>query len=93
MNIRSPETRRYLYGVVVALIPLLVLFGLIAPEDVATWTNLAGALLGLGAAGLALPNTPSGGGKHRATQGTIGDGDVELRGGDGRVAEQDLHGA
>lgn len=68
MNIRNPETRRYLYGVAVALIPLLVLFGLIAPEDVATWTNLAGALLGLGAAGLALPNTPAGGGgRHRAS--------------------------
>lgn len=67
MSLRDPAVRRYLYGVVVALIPLLVLFGLIAPEDVATWTNLAGALLGLGAAGLALPNTPAGGGEHRAS--------------------------
>lgn len=68
MNIRSPETRRYLYGVVLALIPVLVVFGLVSPDDVATWTNLAGALLGLGAAGLALPNTPpGGGGRHRAS--------------------------
>jgi len=68
VNIRSPETRRYLYGVVLALIPVLVVFGLVSPDDVATWTNLAGALLGLGAAGLALPNTPAAGGRHRAPQ-------------------------
>ena len=73
MNIRSPETRRYLYGVALALIPVLVLFGLISPDDVATWTNLAGALLGLGAAGLALPNTPTAGGKHRASPPDVAD--------------------
>lgn len=54
----DPAVRRYIYGVVVALIPVLVGFGLISPEQVQLWLNLAAAVLGLGATALALPNTP-----------------------------------
>lgn len=57
MIITKPETRRYLYGVVAAAIPILVLFGLIGPDDIALWLYLAAAVLGLATPIVALPNT------------------------------------
>jgi hypothetical protein len=56
--IPDPAVRRWLYGVVVAMIPVLVLFGLISPESVQLWLNLAAAILGLGTTALATANTP-----------------------------------
>jgi hypothetical protein len=56
--IPDPAVRRWLYGVVVAMIPVLVLFGLISPESVQLWLNLAAAVLGLGTTALATVNTP-----------------------------------
>ena len=56
--IPDPLIRRYIYGVVLAFIPILVGFGVISPEQVQLWLNLAAAVLGLGATALALPNTP-----------------------------------
>jgi hypothetical protein len=56
--IPDPAVRRWLYGVVVAMIPVLVLFGLISPESVQLWLNLAAAILGLGTTALATVNTP-----------------------------------
>ena len=56
--ITDPLVRRYLYGVVLAFIPILVLFGLISPESVQLWLNLAAAVLGLGTTALATANTP-----------------------------------
>ena len=56
--IPDPAVRRYLYGVVAVMIPILVGFGVISPEQVQLWLNLAAAVLGLGATALALPNTP-----------------------------------
>lgn len=58
MNIQDPAVRRYIYGIVVAAIPLLVILGVIAQNDAQVWLNLAAAALGLGTATLALPNTP-----------------------------------
>lgn len=57
--IQNPRHRKYVYGIVLAAIPLLVLFGLITEDEVQVYLNLAAAILGLGSAGLALPNTPS----------------------------------
>lgn len=57
MIITKPETRRYLYGIVAATIPILVLFGLIGPDDIALWLYLAAAVLGLATPIVALPNT------------------------------------
>lgn len=54
----DPAVRKYLYGVVVAMIPVLVGFGLVSPEQVQLWLNLAGAVLGLGTTVLAVANTP-----------------------------------
>ena len=56
--ITDPLVRRYLYGVVLAFIPILVLFGLISPESVQLWLNLTAAVLGLGTTALATANTP-----------------------------------
>ena len=56
--ITDPAIRKYVYGVVLAMIPVLVGFGLISPEQVQLWLNLAAAVLGLGTTGLAVANTP-----------------------------------
>lgn len=61
--IPNPDARRYIYTVVIAVIPILVIAGWVAANDVQTWLNLVAAILGLGSAGLALPNTP---GRHEA---------------------------
>ena len=59
MNTFTPAVRKWIYGIAAAAIPVLVLFGVVAAEDTQVWLNFAAAVLGLGAAGLALPNTPS----------------------------------
>jgi len=65
VNIQDPAVRRYVYGVVLALIPVAQLFRLIPEESVPLIINVVTAVLGMGAAGLALPNTPDG--KHEAS--------------------------
>jgi len=57
VNIRDPKTRAYIYGVVLAAIPLLQFFRLIPGDAVPLVVNIVSAALGMGAAGLALPNT------------------------------------
>lgn len=49
----TPQQRQWLYGVVVAALPLLVVLKLVQPEDVSLWLSLAAAVLGTGAAGTA----------------------------------------
>lgn len=56
--IQDPAIRRYVYGVVAAAIPILLLVGLITPDFVTPILNVTAAILGLGTAALALPNTP-----------------------------------
>jgi len=63
--IQDPKVRAYIYGVVLAVIPLLQFFRLIPGEAVPLIVNIVTAVLGTGAAALALPNTPTGG-KHSA---------------------------
>ena len=58
MNITDPKIRRYIYATILGAIPLLLAYGVIGGEQVQAWTNFAAALLGIPAAGLALPNTP-----------------------------------
>lgn len=55
MNVKLPsaQTRQWAYRVILAAIPLLVVVGLIAPEQVGLWLGLAAAILGIGATGLA----------------------------------------
>lgn len=56
--IKNPQARRYIYGVVAAAIPILVIVGVISEDQVQLWLTFAAAVLGLGSAGLAAPNTP-----------------------------------
>ena len=58
MFIKDPNTRKWIYGIVAAAIPVLVILGFVSGEDTQVWLNLAAAVLGLGTAGLAAPNTP-----------------------------------
>ena len=58
MFIKDPNTRKWIYGIVAAAIPVLVILGFASGEDTQVWLNLAAAVLGLGTAGLAAPNTP-----------------------------------
>ena len=59
MNIRDPKTRAYIYGIVLAAIPLLQFFRLVPGDAIPLIVNVVTAVLGVGAAGLALPNTPN----------------------------------
>lgn len=55
----SPATRTWLYGVVLAALPIAVAYGLIADGDAALWVALAGAALGILPAGLATAYRPT----------------------------------
>lgn len=55
--IAQPRTRRWIYGIAVAAVPLLVAYGVIAESDAALWIGLAGAVLGTGVPALAAANT------------------------------------
>lgn len=49
-----PAVRQYLYSVLLATIPLLLVYGIIDGSAVALWVGLAGAVLGLGTATAAI---------------------------------------
>lgn len=53
----TQATRHYIYGIVAAAIPLLVLLGVITGDVAQEVLNIAAAVLGVGAAALALPNS------------------------------------
>ena len=55
--IPSPETRAWLYGIMVAAAALAVIYGITTVEEAGGWLVLAGAALGV-SNGLALANTP-----------------------------------
>lgn len=57
MIITTPAARRYIYGISIAAIAVLVVLGLVSEDQTQVWLNLVAAILGLGNAGLALPNT------------------------------------
>ena len=57
--IAQPKTRRWIYGIAIAAVPLLVAYGVIAESDAALWIGLAGAVLGTGVPALAAANTPT----------------------------------
>jgi hypothetical protein len=59
MNIKDVRTRKYIYGVAVASVPILLLLKVITPESVDVIINWLSAVLALGAPSLALANTPA----------------------------------
>lgn len=54
----KPETRKLIYGVVAALVPLLVAFGTISDEVGQTLLNVSAALLTVSGSLLAIKNVP-----------------------------------
>jgi hypothetical protein len=56
MNI-DERTRAYVYRVLLAVVPLLVGYGLLAEGQAALWIGLAGALLAVGGDALAVKHT------------------------------------
>jgi len=66
-NIQDVATRRYIYAVAAASVPLLLLLKIITPDYVDVILNWLSAVLGLGAPALAFTNTPKPtDAKHRA---------------------------
>lgn len=60
MRYLTPKVRAWLYGIALAVFPILVALGILAEEDAALWVALVGAVL---VPGLALANVPRG--EHR----------------------------
>ena len=50
----NESQRAYVYRIVLALVPLAVIYGVVQEQDVAVWVGLAAAVLGTG---LATANT------------------------------------
>lgn len=59
VGIQSPAVRRYVYGVFLALGPIVLFYGLLSAQEFVMWAGLIGTALGL-PNGLALVNTPTG---------------------------------
>lgn len=57
MNLANEATRAYIYRVIATVIPILVLSGYLAGDQVQLWLNLAAAVLGLAGGGLAAAHT------------------------------------
>lgn len=55
--LKNPQNRKYIYGIVTALIPILVATGLILPGISDLIVALVAAVLGLGSSALATANT------------------------------------
>lgn len=55
----TPTVRRWLYGVLVALVPLLIAYGVVEETTAPLWLALASSVLGTTTA---LLHTPAGGG-------------------------------
>lgn len=59
-RLTSPAARTYLYGIALAVLPLLVYYGLVSDEDAPLWAALVGAIL---VPGVAFANRPTKGAK------------------------------
>lgn len=57
-KLKDPKVRKYLYNVIGATIPLLVLTGFLIPQASELLLLLAAAILGVGGVGMASRNTP-----------------------------------
>lgn len=54
-GILTPQVRRYIYGICIVLMPLLVFYGILTAAAAPLWIALVGAIL---VPAMALPNTP-----------------------------------
>ena len=56
--IQNPETRRWIYGVIATVVPLLVTLGTLTDEVAAQLLNILAAVLAVGGSTLAIANVP-----------------------------------
>lgn len=56
--ITDPEVRRWLYGIAVAVVPLLIALGVVTEAHGGLWIAIVGAVLAPVAPALAAANTP-----------------------------------
>lgn len=56
--IQNPETRRWIYGIVAALVPLLVTLGTLTDDVARQLLNILAAVLTVGSSTLAIANVP-----------------------------------
>lgn len=54
----SPKTRKAVYALTGAVLFVLVVFGIVTPDNVPQILNIVGGVLGVGAVAIALPNVP-----------------------------------
>ena len=57
MNIAKEKTRAYIYRILLAVLPLLVIYGLISEHEAAQFAIVGAAILGVAADALATANT------------------------------------
>ena len=56
----KPETRKWIYGIIAALVPLLVTIGTLSDELASQILSVVAAILTVGGSALAIKNVPSG---------------------------------
>jgi uncharacterized membrane protein len=54
----DPKTRKWIYGIIAALVPLLVTLGILSPELSKDLIAIAAAVLTVGGSALAIKNVP-----------------------------------
>lgn len=52
-SFQNPTFRRYLYRIAMAIFAVLVVYGVVGPDETSAWLLLAAGVLGLGGSGLA----------------------------------------
>lgn len=55
----DPEVRRWIYGVIAAIVPLLVMIGSLTDEVAQQIMNITAAVLAVGGSALAISNVPN----------------------------------
>lgn len=55
----DPELRRWIYGVIAAVVPLLVMVGTLTDEVAQQVMNITAAVLAVGGSALAISNVPN----------------------------------
>lgn len=56
MEFLTEHRRRWVYGIVIAALPILAGFGILGPDDAPMWVALAAAVLGVSSTSLAAAN-------------------------------------
>jgi len=59
MYIAKPETRKWIYSIIAATVPMLVLLGYVTNDVASGIMNIVAAVLAMGGSSLAYANVPS----------------------------------